>query len=241
MKRRISTLLTLMLTVAVVFSASANNLYKNVKGNGHVTKETRELSGFTGIKASAGVNVYLFQGDEEKVVVETDENLQDCLITKMDGNVLKCYVDCSIRKSTKLNVYVNYKSLNMIKASSGSDVYGETVIVTDVLDINVSSGADVKVEVEAGEVSCDVSSGADAVLKGSAGYFRGDASSGADIKAADLKVKECRANASSAGDIRISVAEKIDASASSGGDVVYYGNPSVEHISESSGGDVTRK
>ena len=232
-----------LLTIALVATQSlmAYNWTKTVRGNGNVTKEVRKVESFSGIKSSAGINVYLFQGDEEKVVVETDENLQECLITEVDGSVLKCYMDCNVRHSTKLNVYVNFKTLNKIKASSGSDVYGETPISTDHLDIDVSSAADVKVEVHASSIDCEASSGADAVIKGKAEYFDGDASSGADIKASDLRVKSCKASASSGADIHISVSDKIDAHASSGGDVVYYGNPEIEHISESSGGDVRHR
>lgn len=239
--KKITALLTFVLSIVFVFSANASNWTKRVYGNGHVVKETRDVAHFDGIKASAGINVYLFQGDENKVVVEADENLQKCIITEVNGSVLKCYIDCSIQKSSKLNVYVNFKNLNIIKASSGSDVYGETVIDTDNIDINVSSGADVKIEVKANSVNCSVSSGADAIIKGKADYFEGDASSGADIKASDLVVKTCKASASSAGDIRITVTDKIEAHASSGGDVTYSGNPEIEHINESSGGDVRHR
>lgn len=239
--KRIAALLSLVLTLLISLNSNAGNWFHSVSGNGHVTKEVRTVKGFHGIKASAGINVYLFQGDEEKVIVETDENLQECLITKVDNGVLKCYMDCSVRRSKKLNVYVNFKQIDKINASSGSDIFGETLIESDFLDINVSSGADVKIEINAGSVHCDVSSGADAYIKGRADEFDGDASSGADIKAEDLVVKNCSASASSAGDVRISVTEKIRADASSGGDVIYSGNPRVEHISESSGGDVKRR
>lgn len=236
--KKITVLLSLTLSIIFTLTSCANNWSKRVYGNGNVVKETRNVSGFDGVKASSGINVYLFQGDDEKVLVETDENLQESVITEVDGSILKCYIEGSIQRSSKLNVYVNYKKLNLIKASSGSDVYGETVIVTSDIKIDVSSGADVKVELKAETVYCNVSSGADAVLKGEAEHFDGDASSGADIKAADLLVKTCKASASSAGDIRITVSEKIEANASSGGDVVYSGNPKIEHINESSGGDV---
>ena len=239
--KKFTSFVLLLVAMVATQSVMAYSWTKTVRGSGNVTKETREVDSFTGVKSSAGINVYLFQGDEEKVVVETDDNIQDCLITEVDGSVLKCYLDCNLRHSTKLNVYVNFKTLNKIRASSGSDVYGETTIKTDYLDINASSAADVKVEVEAESVSCDVSSGADAVLKGRAKYFDGDASSGADIKAEDLKVKTCKASASSGADIRISVSDRIDAHASSGGDVIYYGDPEIEHVSESSGGDVRRR
>jgi len=56
-------------------------------------------------------------------------------------------------------VYVNFKQINKIKASSGSDIYGETVITSNYLDVKSESGADVKLEVNAGNVKCQVSSG----------------------------------------------------------------------------------
>ncbi len=223
------------------FNACALNLSKVVYGNGNVTKELRTVVSFDELSASSGVNVYLFQGDEEKVIVETDENLQECVITKVEGNTLHCYVEGSIKKSRKLNVYVNYKQLKKIKASSGADVYGETILRAEKLSVNVSSGADVKLETEADFLEGEVSSGADLVLKGKANTFYGSASSGADIKADDLQVNDCKLNASSAGDIKVHVNNKIDASASSGADISYSGNPSFVEVHRSSGGDIRKR
>jgi hypothetical protein len=239
--KRIIFLLSLIVPMLISCQIKADNWLKSVSGNGNVTKETRKVESFDGVKASAGINVFLFQGDEEKVVVEADENLHDCIITDVKGSTLHCYIDCRVHFSKEMNVYVNYRKLNKIDASSGSDVSGETMLKTEMLDIQVSSGADVKIEVDAKTVYCDVSSGSDALIKGNADHFQGSASSGADIKANELKVNSCEVNASSAGDIRIAVKERIKASASSGGDITYYGNPEKEDISESSGGDVSRR
>lgn len=222
-------------------SATITSNAKMVKGNGNVTKEERKVAHFDAIKASSGINVYLFQGDEEKVVVETDENLQECLIVKVEGSTLKCYIDCSIRKSTKLNVYVNFDDIRKIKATSGSDIYGETIIKSDNLELDASSGADIKVEVKTGLLNCDVSSGADIKVQGTTDKFVGEASSGADIKARDLTAQKAKARASSAGDISITVTDEVDADASSGGDVNYYGNPEKVYVEESSGGDVNHR
>ncbi|MBN1925664.1 MAG: DUF2807 domain-containing protein [Prolixibacteraceae bacterium] len=238
---KIILLLSILIASIVSANATDNNWGRSVRGNGNVTKENRDIEPFDGIKASAGINVYLFEGNEEKVIVETDENLQECIITEVKGSTLKCYPDCSIRRSTKMNVYVTFRELNKIHASSGSDVVGETPINARELDIDASSAADIKVEVKAETIYCNASSGADAVIKGKAGHFRGRASSGADIKAEDLVVETCDANSSSGADIRITVTKSIEADASSGGDVVYYGNPERENVRESSGGDVHRR
>jgi hypothetical protein len=239
--KRIHLLIALVIPLLISCHSNAGNWLKSKSGNGHVTKVTRHVESFDGVKASAGIDVYLFQGDEEKVVVEADENLLDCIITEVKGSTLHCYIDCNIHFSTEMKVYVNYKMLNKINASSGSDVYGETVIKTGTLDIGVSSGADVKVDVDAEKIYCDVSSGSDATITGKASHFQGSASSGADIKAEGLKVATCDVSASSAGDIKITVSESIEANASSGGDITYYGKPEREHIDESSGGDVSRR
>jgi hypothetical protein len=239
--KRIHFLIALVLPLLFSCNIHAGNWLKSVHGNGHVTKDTRQVESFDGVKASAGINVFLFQGNEEKVVVEADDNLLDCIKTEVKGSTLHCYIDCNVHFSSKMNVYVNYKMLNKIDASSGSDVSGETVIKTESLSIGVSSGADVKVDVDAQNVYCEVSSGSDATIVGKASYFRGNASSGADIKAGDLKVATCDATASSAGEIKISVSESIEANASSGGDITYYGHPEKERINESSGGDVSRR
>lgn len=232
----------LKFTMLVLFlGATFTSHAKTVKGNGNVTKEERKVASFDAIKASAGINVYLFQGDEEKVVVETDENLQECLIVEVDGNVLKCYIDCSIRNSKKMNVYVNFDDLKAIEATSGSDIYGETIIKANTLELDASSGADIKVEVETISLNCDVSSGADITVHGTSDSFEGDASSGADIKARKLTTKKAKASSSSAGDISITVLEEINADASSGGDVNFYGNPDKVYVDESSGGDVNQR
>ncbi|HUM88921.1 MAG TPA: DUF2807 domain-containing protein, partial [Prolixibacteraceae bacterium] len=79
-------IVTLIFASVVVAEASSLLWGQIVKGNGKVTKENRSVNSFQGVSASAGIDVYLFAGDEEKVIVETDENLQDCLITKVKGN-----------------------------------------------------------------------------------------------------------------------------------------------------------
>lgn len=236
--KRIAFLSALIIPLFMSCHLNAGNWLKSVTGNGHVNKVTRNVDSFDGVKASAGINVYLFQGDEEKVVVEADDNLLECIKTEVKGSTLHCYIDCNVHFSSKMNVYVNYKKLNKLDASSGADIYGETPIKTGTIDIGVSSGADIKVEVDANDIYCDVSSGSDATIKGNGSHFRGRASSGADIKAGDLKVATCEASASSAGNIKITVTESIDANASSGGDITYYGDPQKEIINESSGGDV---
>ena len=49
---------------------------QGISGNGKVVEEIRDLDGFTGVKVSSGIDVYLSQGSNFEVKVEADEKKQ---------------------------------------------------------------------------------------------------------------------------------------------------------------------
>lgn len=207
------------------------------------SRQTRKVEGFHGISVSSGIDLYLSQKTTEEVIVEADSEDLDKIITRVEGGILKIY----IKEQSWFNfgwnnhprkVYVSFKELDKIEASAGSDVAGQSALKFDRLDVNASSGSDIKLELEANEISISSSSGSDVVLKGKTTKLHADASSGSDILAGELHSNNCRASVSSGSDIRVYVTGRLDANASSGGDIVYYGNPSEKEINESSGGDV---
>ncbi len=225
-------------------SLSACNFDLNIgqtNGNGNVTTETRNIEhDFTKVKGCCGLDIYLTQGDENKVVVEADENLQEQIETYVDNDRLVMRVEGNIGRSKAKKVYVTYKSIDEVDASSGSDMIFNSVLKAETISLECSSGADIEVEVFAKEVLADCSSGADIEVSGKATSLRADASSGSDIVAKDLLVVDCRADASSGGDITVNVKDKLVTEASSGGTINYYGNPSEISKNKSRSGSVRK-
>ena len=66
-----------------------------------------------------------------------------------------------------------------------------------------------------------------------------DSSSGSSIDADELTCIEAYANASSGANINVNVSDKLTASASSGGDIDFEGNPKNVNKDTSSGGSVS--
>ncbi|GLU44292.1 hypothetical protein Musp01_19160 [Muricauda sp. NBRC 101325] len=197
-------------------------------GNGQVVEETRNVDGnFTVVSASEGIDVFVTQGSEYKISVEADENIIDLIGTDVRDGKLKIHAIENIGRATK-NVYVTLPDVSGLESSSGADLIAQNVIESERIDLDASSGADLQVELVAGEVSADCSSGADIRVSGRAEVLYADASSGSDIKARDLMVKRCNADASSGADISVNVSESLVADASSGADIKYSGDPSVQ-------------
>jgi len=209
-------------------------------------RQTRQISGFHGISVSSGIDLFLTQKNVEEVVVEAESQDLEKIITKVENGILKIY-----RKEgsgfnlnwnhRSLKVYVSLKTIDELNASSGSDVNSESLLKLDKLECDVSSGAGVKLELEVNNLNVETSSGSDISLKGKATSLEVSASSGSDIDAKELESKKCKASVSSGSDIAVNVTESLEAHASSGGDIVYSGNPKSKDIRESSGGDVSAR
>ena len=205
--------------------------------------QTRKTESFHGIKVCNGIDLYLNQGNSEKITVEADPDIIDDLVTVVEDGILKIYMkkDHIWRWRTTRKVYVTVKELDMLDASSGSDVESRTPLQMRVLKIEASSGSDIELEVNAGELYLKTSSGSDANIKGTTDFFKASSSSGSDLNAAELKTKVCEVSASSGSDMSVYVTERIKAKASTGADIRYKGNPQEKDIDESSGGDVYKR
>jgi len=238
--------LKIVLLIAAVFSMTACHFDFNLNqtiGSGNVETEERNLSSdFDKVHGSAGIDVYLTEGNENKVVVEADDNLMSLITTEVVNGKLKIGVvnGQNIGRAKAKKVHVTYISLTAISASSGADVIGNSVVKSESLTLKSSSGADLEVDVIAQEVYADVSSGADLKITGRALKLVAKASSGSDLKAKELEVKICKASASSGADITVNVLDEIDGRASSGGDIKYYGNPTAVKTKDGASGSIRK-
>lgn len=230
----------LLLAMVSLGSCQWNVNLGHTNGNGNVVTEDRPVSDFTEVKGTSGIDVYLTEGNQNKVVVEADENLMTLIETYVENDRLIIRTEGNIGKAKSKKVYVTYTHLDKIMASSGADVIGQSVIKAETIMLDASSGADLEVEVFAKEVFAETSSGSDIKVSGKATSLRADASSGSDLDARNLLVVDCRADASSGADITVNVKEKLVTEASSGGDIKYYGNPSEISKNKSASGSVRK-
>jgi len=238
-----TTIQILSLMIVVLFSSCNINIkLDQVSGNGEVVIEEREVTAdFTIVKGSTGMDVFLTEGDTQKIVVEADENLHEFIETDIEDGKLHIKATKNIRRASARKVYVTYTTLEGVEASSGADVKSTSQITAENLTLKSSSGADLEVDVYTPLLSATTSSGASIKLSGSAKNSSLKASSGSDIKASNLETLTCEAQASSGADISIKVLNTLEGKASSGGRIKYYGDPSEVVSSKSSSGGNIKK
>jgi hypothetical protein len=182
--------------------------------------ETRPLSGFTKVEAQAGTDVEVTVGGGFSVDV-TGRDAQR-IVTRVAGDTLivEPARGWSWRGPRDANVRVTMPRVDGLSASSGADL--------------TATG------VNGGAIELESSSGADLRVSGSCASFTADASSGSDIDAENLRCENGSVDVSSGADVRVYASGRLDVDASSGGGVRAYGNPGLGDIDLSSGGSFRR-
>lgn len=218
------------------------NLNPGVSGNGNVRSETRNMNdSFNTIHVSRGLDVYLTQGDTESITVQADENLHNIITVEVDNNELKISTKENIAHSTAQKVLVTFKDISKITSTSGSDVYSTNVISTENLELKTTSGSDMELQVNTKSLECKSTSGSDLRLSGKTEILVAKATSGSDIKAGDLEAKTSDVMATSGADITVNTYYQLNAKASSGGDITYYGNPEKVQKSDNVSGNIRKQ
>jgi len=234
-----------LLSIVLVLSLSScyfDGWGTGISGNGNVVEEVRDVDGFTGVEVSTGIDVFLSQGNNFEVVVEADENLQEVILTELEGDRLVVRTDrVNIRSAKSKKVHVTLPELEELKISSAGDCIGQTPFQCGDLRLSVSSAGDLTLEVEAGRINLDISSSGDVRLSGSAEVLDATLSSAGDLHAFDLLARMVDVNVSSAGDARVHATEELEMNASSAGNIYYRGEAEVVRSTSSSAGSIVRR
>lgn len=210
-------------------------------------RETRDLDAFSGISVSSGIDAKLIEGTTNEISIQVDGIELERVKTYIKNDVLVVSVKhkrswFSAWKKKDIDVVITYtENLESLKATSGSNLYADHVIRGDELEIDISSGAHIDVEVDVREVEVDLSSGSVADITGDTDVAYIDSSSGATFRGFGLVAEKAHTDGSSGSAIEVSVLHDLRADVSSGASVRYKGSPTNKSIDKSSGGSVSQE
>ncbi|CAM4330208.1 Putative auto-transporter adhesin, head GIN domain [Pedobacter westerhofensis] len=201
------------------------------------------LKDFSEIHVTTGIELIITQGAAEHAKIVADDALIDAIVVEQSGNSVN--IKWELIKSTRkrwLNrtakVFISYQNLNLIEATEGNSVKTENTLKSNILSILVTSGAIVTAGIDCPELQMRTNSGASALLNGNVGKLKLESSSGSRVNAVEMTSGYASVTASSGADVKISVSKELQATASSGGNIRYKGNPVVENSAGSKSGNV---
>jgi len=231
---------TLILAMLLSLQSGCSYAFNGVKGDGNVVKEERTVGSFSAIDVGGAFHVFLTQGNEEKLVVEADENLLDIITTEVRGNTLKISTDKDIRNYDVLNVYITFKELEDLDISGACKLSAENKLSFDNLELECSGASDVELKFSANNLDIDFSGASNIDLYGSADKVELEVSGASDLDAYDFEMNYLDINISGASHAKVFVNEELSADVSGAASLKYKGSPVITNHDVSGAGSMKK-
>lgn len=202
-------------------------------GSGVITREKREVTSFTGVDVRYPATVILKQGEGNTVTVETDDNLQPQIITRVSNgsliieNTITAW-NKRVTPSDKVLITITVKDLQEVNFPSAGEVFIEK-IQSENLKLSVSgAGTTTLSDVRLGKCRLTLSGAGSINGSGEANELEIVISGAGSFNGKDLKTNSATANISGVGSASLWIINDLSANISGVGSINYYGNPSIQ-------------
>lgn len=209
--------------------------------------EVRKVAAFKGVDVSGGISLYLSQGSEQAVAVSAgDEKYVSKIKTEVRDGILKIYIESGAWNSwnwgnKKMKAYVTVTQVEVLNASGASTVRVSGELNVDRLSMDVNGASSLKGIVKGKSLRMEVSGASGVSIEGSMDNLDVEASGASSVKAYDLIVGNCKAEASGASGISITVNKELDAEASGASSIGYRGSAVVKRVDVSGASSIKKK
>jgi len=207
--------------LAALFSLAWSNLSHaqfGEKGDGNLVKVEIEIDDFEKIDVSGIINLYLMQGNEASLFLETDENLVDNVKVELLGDLLKIRSK-NIRDYTELKLYLTCTKLESISISGAAEIKSKGRLTLDELSIDQSGASELSIEVEVENLKAETSGASEMKLSGSAKDFYLQSSGASESDARNLEADYVTVDASGASTAKVNARLKLNANSSGAAEI----------------------
>lgn len=211
---------SIVIALALILAANTAISQKDKE----VIRQLRELPSFNSIIVGGAFEVYLTQGEPQRVEVETNADFIGNIITRVDENILSI-TSKGLKNVSELNIYITVPEIESIEISGAAELHGENTLKSGHLAIMSSGASEATLTLDARELETSLSGASEVKLAGKAGTHTGEVSGAATLYARDLETQTTAMNVSGAGSAYVWATDVLTGDVSGAGDLDYSGNP----------------
>ena len=122
-------------------------------------KETRSVSGFTGINASSVFNITVSKGNTESLIIEADDNVMPYVRSEVRNGVLHLYIDNNKQaKNIKiLKASIVMKNLDNVTLSGACKFTTNDLFTPEKFKVDCSGASGIEVNLNTGQLNLEAS------------------------------------------------------------------------------------
>lgn len=228
MKIRISVLFVLLFSTTYLAQAQWNSWGRGITGEGASVVKEIDLATLEGIALSIGANVYIRQGNSQKIEIKAQQNIIDNIKREVNGGVWKIGFDENVKKHNPITIRMTVKSLEKVVVTGSGDVTGEGAFTkASDMTLSVSGSGGIDLELETGELTCRITGSGDIDAAGNADRQDITITGSGNLESRGLETNDCEVTITGSGDAAVHVKSNLEVRITGSGDVYYKGDPNV--------------
>jgi hypothetical protein len=224
--------------VFAIFLTSCNDMFNDcVDGNNRIAREDRSIGSFSSVATYGNFVVDISIGSEERLSVETDDNLLQYIETYIQGNtlVIESRNNRCLRSSEPIQVFVVASDIEKLKLAGTGIMYCNNLHNED-LSIELPGSGNIECHsINVDFLSAKISGSGIIELWGKATTSDLILTGSGAIKSFNLNQETCYGNISGSGIIQAAVSSKLDVTITGSGNFYYEGDPVVTQSITGSG------
>lgn len=207
-----------------------------VKGNQTIISKEFQVSSFIRLHIAVNGTTQLIQSDEEKVVVETDENLMEFIEVQNVGRSLYVSTDGKLRKPvfTTCNVKIYLRQVDVLYARShhGDVVCPSVITLASPLEVTIQSVGTNTLAIDAPAIKLVNQGQGNIVLKGKTMKLDMKNQGEGDIAAKEMIAEELVFKNMGTGDVELFAEKEITISNYGEGNILYSGDAVLKDVKQ---------
>ncbi|HBF89278.1 MAG TPA: hypothetical protein DDX39_11615 [Bacteroidales bacterium] len=240
--------LTSLLAIILFLASCISPFNYRINGNGNIVSQERIIDeSYYSIELEDDYEVYIKEGANNVITIETDENLHDFVQTKIKNGklVLSTTRGYSLKGSQGIIIYIETPSVENITLSGSGRIETDTISEENVkitisgsgeiysivnasnIDLTISGSGKIDVKAVTLTADVDISGSGDIILSGNANTTEMNISGSGSIRSYGLEQHNCDVNISGSGDVYVDVEQQLDVKISGSGNVNYIGTPTL--------------
>jgi len=213
-----------------------------VKGNGNVIVKEIRVSSFLRLHIASKGQVELYHSDEEKVIVETDENLQEFITVANAGRTLYVSTESMLKKPVftvcKIKIYLHQLEVLHIRNENANLICGNQISLLSPVDIKVQCLGDTELDINAPSIKILCQSQGNVLLKGQCGSLTVKNQSQGDFKAKEMIAGTISISNSAMGNVLLHSEQEIRIKHMGLGYIHYSGKGALKDVRQNGAGEI---
>jgi hypothetical protein len=233
-------LIICILTSFALFTSCVTCADMDAAGKDSIRKDF-DVKTFSSLEIDGPMNVFIRQGEKEKVTVETSEGNMKEMLIENQGDVLIIDIDKYFGNNKRIDVYLTIVKVEKMHLNGAGNIETKAPLILDNLTIENSRTGNLNLQLNCKRLNMKTEGTGNVDLSGNSIYAWFEKTGVGNFNASGFKVDYLKIESSGVGNTDVYAEKELYLKSSGVGNVSYSGDPIIKEYNVSGVGNVSKQ